>query len=659
MAVVVTLAGSATDDGRPNPPGALTYQWSKVSGPGDATFVDNTDPATDVELSLAGIYVLRLTASDGVLNSQDEVIISAISSAPDFGLVLGVQNIVGIGSDGFLYRTADFQTVSGSGGPTWTRVDLGIAAKIYSWVVDPFSPGYLTGVGSIDGWIVNDTDIYRVEDLFGTPSVVSVYTFDVATVGADLHWRTIQASFGAYFAEGLNPWLVCTSYYGNTVQHEGAWAVRSEDGGVTWSEEVNISSLYDGDELNPIAVWTSPRTPGKAYTAAHVSVSTGPLPRWATWDSQASNLTAGELSGSASVLSRSESDDLIVTVEKYLWLCPPPNTKRIAFIGSWVSNFSSPGTGTGTNDSTVDIQDSSSTTLTDDLVHSVPGQSDTATTSGTFSGEVTFANFATQDWPVNTVNYLTGNNSNALRFRCRSVSNGSATNHAVCVTNVGVKVTEIELDDGTIYNPSATEVDGFVSLDWGETWTAMGGNPVAPEHGFAGTIHVPWPDNSDESLVYHGWLDDVTNRQFRLKKVSSGVPTDVSPSDIDRSYGINRGPFGVRSLDTDSQHLLMAGIGNIGTNDPADDYHGVFKSADGGSTWSVVVTPTQNSGALAGRPLYEAAFSPDDPDTFFVWGAENYISYTSSGIAGIDLKAGNLSSFGSVYLIGIAGGPSG
>ena len=32
------LAGTASDDGRPNPPGGITIAWSKLSGPGTVSF---------------------------------------------------------------------------------------------------------------------------------------------------------------------------------------------------------------------------------------------------------------------------------------------------------------------------------------------------------------------------------------------------------------------------------------------------------------------------------------------------------------------------------------------------------------------------------------------------------------------------------------------
>jgi hypothetical protein len=69
----VTLSGTVTDDGLPNPPGATTKQWSQVSGPGTATFSAPTSTTTNVSFSAPGTYVLRLTANDSQLSSSDDV----------------------------------------------------------------------------------------------------------------------------------------------------------------------------------------------------------------------------------------------------------------------------------------------------------------------------------------------------------------------------------------------------------------------------------------------------------------------------------------------------------------------------------------------------------------------------------------------------------
>lgn len=63
------LNGSASDDGLPNPPGALNYAWTKVSGPGEVTFADASEAVTKASFSETGIYVLQLAASDGANTS--------------------------------------------------------------------------------------------------------------------------------------------------------------------------------------------------------------------------------------------------------------------------------------------------------------------------------------------------------------------------------------------------------------------------------------------------------------------------------------------------------------------------------------------------------------------------------------------------------------
>ncbi|MGH9462398.1 MAG: PKD domain-containing protein, partial [Vicinamibacteria bacterium] len=75
-----TLEGSVQDDDLPF--GTLEIAWSQVSGPGVATFADSALPTTTVSFSAPGTYRLRLTASDGELTTQDEVVIALEPSGP-------------------------------------------------------------------------------------------------------------------------------------------------------------------------------------------------------------------------------------------------------------------------------------------------------------------------------------------------------------------------------------------------------------------------------------------------------------------------------------------------------------------------------------------------------------------------------------------------
>ena len=67
------LTGTASDDGLPNPPAAMTRSWTKVSGPGTVTFSAPTALSTTASFSASGAYVLRLTVSDGALTASDDV----------------------------------------------------------------------------------------------------------------------------------------------------------------------------------------------------------------------------------------------------------------------------------------------------------------------------------------------------------------------------------------------------------------------------------------------------------------------------------------------------------------------------------------------------------------------------------------------------------
>lgn len=67
------LTGMVADDGLPIPPGRLSVIWSKFSGPGEVTFAATNAPHTTATFSQPGSYILRLTASDGVLMVTDDV----------------------------------------------------------------------------------------------------------------------------------------------------------------------------------------------------------------------------------------------------------------------------------------------------------------------------------------------------------------------------------------------------------------------------------------------------------------------------------------------------------------------------------------------------------------------------------------------------------
>ncbi|NND12847.1 MAG: hypothetical protein HKO10_02695, partial [Acidimicrobiia bacterium] len=77
----VTLDGTVTDDGLPNPPSAFTTEWT-ASGPGTVTFADSTAVDTTATFSQDGVYTLTLTADDSGAIASDTVTIT-VDPAPD------------------------------------------------------------------------------------------------------------------------------------------------------------------------------------------------------------------------------------------------------------------------------------------------------------------------------------------------------------------------------------------------------------------------------------------------------------------------------------------------------------------------------------------------------------------------------------------------
>jgi RHS repeat-associated protein len=82
LPATASLNGTASDDGLPSPPGAMSLSWTKVSGPGTVTFDSPASVATTASFDAAGTYVLRLTASDGSLVASDEVQVTISGTEP-------------------------------------------------------------------------------------------------------------------------------------------------------------------------------------------------------------------------------------------------------------------------------------------------------------------------------------------------------------------------------------------------------------------------------------------------------------------------------------------------------------------------------------------------------------------------------------------------
>lgn len=89
------LDGTVSDDGLPDPPGAVTATWSLVSGPGLVTFTTPYAADTGARFSATGVYILELSASDGELTGTDRVTVTVFPSVP---VLVGAGDIAGCSS---------------------------------------------------------------------------------------------------------------------------------------------------------------------------------------------------------------------------------------------------------------------------------------------------------------------------------------------------------------------------------------------------------------------------------------------------------------------------------------------------------------------------------------------------------------------------------
>ena len=94
LPAAASLAGSSSDDGLPS--SVLTTLWSTISGPGTVTFGNSASSITTAAFSVAGSYTLRLTATDTVLSSFDDLVVtvSVVLPPPNVASVAFIPNNV-------------------------------------------------------------------------------------------------------------------------------------------------------------------------------------------------------------------------------------------------------------------------------------------------------------------------------------------------------------------------------------------------------------------------------------------------------------------------------------------------------------------------------------------------------------------------------------
>ena len=173
-------------------------------------------------------------------------------------LTAGLGTIAAFMTDGYLSITNDFDSTN----PSWTNINLGITGVI-QFTVAADSPYYLGTGSEVNGWIIDATHIYRIDDIFGTHSLTTLYT-----APADMTLRAMG------FERGVLNWgvVVVTRYRITTPGIEESLGALITHDGVTWDfynwTPYGTDDWIDLTSITPSDFVISPHTPGRVLAWA-------------------------------------------------------------------------------------------------------------------------------------------------------------------------------------------------------------------------------------------------------------------------------------------------------------------------------------------------------------------------------------------------------
>jgi hypothetical protein len=205
---VAALDGTVTDDGLPDPPNDVTTLWSRVSGPGNAVFVDASAVDTTVSFTSSGLHVLRLTADDGAASTSDDVAIAVASAnaPPTVQITTPSQDLtVGEGTPVALLATAsDPEDGILSGAVTWASSLTG-ALGAGAGIVPVLAPGLHTITASVvDSGGLGGSDSVQVDVLpAGTVHLTATIYKVKGRIRVDLSWFGADGSTVTILRDGV------------------------------------------------------------------------------------------------------------------------------------------------------------------------------------------------------------------------------------------------------------------------------------------------------------------------------------------------------------------------------------------------------------------------------------------------------------------------
>ena len=224
LPALASLNGTATDDGLPSG-SVLTIAWSKISGPGTVTFGNAGSVATTATCSVAGTYVLRLSANDTALGAIDEVTVTVAPAGPGLPAGWTAGDIGTVAVSGTTQFTAGIWTLGGSGSDiAGTQDALQFAAMTVTG--DVMITARVDGLTGPSVWSMAGVMIRETANTGSAQATTDI------TVGRGTHFRRRLALGGTSILtngpKGATPYWVRTERVGNLFKS----SVSSD--GVVW-----------------------------------------------------------------------------------------------------------------------------------------------------------------------------------------------------------------------------------------------------------------------------------------------------------------------------------------------------------------------------------------------------------------------------------------
>ncbi len=262
------IHGVVTDDGLPEGAGVST-EWALVSGPASVNFGDVASPDTYVDFTMAGVYILRLTADDSEETSTADLIITVSDDPPGSAKTLFFQDFASSANYAD-YIAADptqfFDDISAEAdGGVWS-IEGGALRNVRSGVTSSnddagvtilrtmpegtelvkvsFAMGIINASSSSDLFYIEMGDYGSVID-YGTAGSHSIHSARINVRGGGANEFSVRvngSNVGDYPATGE---LLYWTWYVNRSADEAAYV--GPDGGVH-ALSAGATSIWIGDE---------------------------------------------------------------------------------------------------------------------------------------------------------------------------------------------------------------------------------------------------------------------------------------------------------------------------------------------------------------------------------------------------------------------------